>query len=172
MDRRDLLLMFGAAATATRTVVDAAQVPAAAAVPGLLGAWRLRTYEDMAADGTTVLPYGSAPAGLLIYLASGHMAVQIMKVPPPEVATDDWDRFTPAERIALYDGYVAYFGRFEIDTARGAVIHLAEADLSRLYIGRREERFFTLSGDVLTLRETWEQGGRRWRGTRTFDRVR
>jgi hypothetical protein len=60
------------------------------------------------------------------------MAVQIMKSPPSDVATDDWDKFTAAEKVALWDGYVAYFGRFEVDTARHVVIHLPEADLSRL----------------------------------------
>ena len=72
-----------------------------------------------------------------------------MKTPPPEVASDDWERFTVPEKVALYDGYVAYFGRFEVDTARRVVIHLPEADLSRLYIGRREERHFELVADRL-----------------------
>ncbi len=87
---------------------------------------------------TSVFPYGNAPAGHLIYDVTGHMSAQIMKTPPPDVASDDWDRFTVQEKVALFDSYVAYFGRYEVDEARHVVTHLLEADLSRLYIGRRE----------------------------------
>jgi hypothetical protein len=93
------------------------------------------------------------------------MAVQLMKTPPPDVASDDWDRFTVQEKVALYDGYVAYFGRYEVDLARKVVTHLPEGDLSRLYIGKREERHYELTGDDLVLSETWTQSGKLWRGS-------
>jgi hypothetical protein len=146
--------------------------PAVPPLSGLVGTWRFESYEDRDAAGTTVRPYGVAPAGLLIYDATGHMAVQIMKTPPPDVASDDWERFTVPEKVALYEGYVAYFGRFEVDTARRVVIHLPEADLSRLYIGRREERHFELVADRLVLTETWTQSGVAWSGRRVLRRVR
>lgn len=138
----------------------------------LIGSWKLISYEDRDSSGTVVYPYGKSPAGMIIYDSTGHMAVQIMKNPPPDVASDDWDKFTAAERVALYDGYVAYFGRFEVDVARKVVIHLPEADLSRLYIGRREERNFELAGDRLILSETWTQSGKKWSGIRTFQRLK
>ena len=151
-------------------------VPVCGAGPGaagdLIGSWRLVSYEDRDASGASVFPYGSRPAGLVIYDSTGHMAIQIMKTPPPDVASDDWDRFTTQEKVALWDGYVAYFGRFEVDLARQVVTHLPEADLSRLYIGRREERHYELKGDQLVLSESWTQGGQRWSGTRVFQRLR
>jgi Lipocalin-like domain len=136
----------------------------------LVGSWRLVSYEDRDAIGTTVYPYGKAPEGLLVYLATGHMAVQMMKTPPPSVASDDWDRFTPQEKVALFDGYVAYFGKFEVDPARKVVTHLPVADLSRLYVGKREERHYQLTGDRLVLSETWTQSGKQWSGVRVFQR--
>jgi len=138
----------------------------------LVGSWSLVSYEDRTADGTVAYPYGKSPSGLLIYDTTNHMSVQIMKTPPPDVASDDWDKFTAQEKIALYDGYVAYFGRYEVDLARHVVIHLPEADLSRLYIGRREERHFMLSGDQLTLTESWVQSGKTWHGVRIFHRLK
>lgn len=149
-----------------------ARLPPVRTAPDLVGTWRFESYEDRDGAGKLVRPYGAAPAGLLIYDATGHMAVQIMKTPPPDVASDDWERFTVAEKVALYDGYVAYFGRFEVDTARRVVVHLPEADLSRLYIGRREERHFELAGDRLVLSETWTQSGVAWSGVRVLRRVR
>jgi hypothetical protein len=138
----------------------------------LVGSWKLISYEDKDSTDTSVFPYGKSPAGLLIYDSTGHMSVQIMKTPPPDVASDDWDRFTVAEKVALFDGYVAYFGRYEVDETRQVVTHLPEADLSRLYIGRHEERHYKLDGDRLILSETWEQSGKTWSGTRVFERLK
>ena len=138
----------------------------------IIGSWKLLSYEDRDESGSIVYPYGKSPAGLLIYDSTGHMAVQMMKTPPPDVASDDWDKFTAAEKVALYDGYVAYFGRYEVDTTRHLVFHLPEADLSRLYIGRREERHFELSGDQLVLSETWTQSEKKWSGVRVFQRLK
>lgn len=148
---------------------------AVAATPdhqALVGTWNLVSYVDTDDGNNSVFPYGKAPAGRLIYDNTGHMSVQIQKTPPPDVASDDWDRFTVQEKLALYDGYVAYFGRYEVDEARHIVTHLAEADLSRLYIGRREERHYQLTGDRLVLSETWTQSGKKWSGVRLFQRLR
>jgi len=61
------------------------------ALPALVGTWKIVSYEDRDAADVVVYPYGETPAGLLIYDATGHMAVQLMKTPPPDVASDDWD---------------------------------------------------------------------------------
>jgi hypothetical protein len=141
-------------------------------LPALVGTWKIVSYEDRNAADVVVYPYGETPAGLLIYDSTGHMAVQLMKTPPPDVASDDWDRFTVQEKVAMYDGYVAYFGRYEVDLARKVVTHLPEGDLSRVYIGRREDRHYDLTGDRLVLSETWNQSGKPWRGVRVFERVK
>ena len=154
------------------SVSEVAQPKTGETAKELIGSWRLLSYEDRDASGTIVYPYGKSPAGLLVYDSTGHMAVQIMKNPPPDVSSDDWDKFTVAEKVALYEGYVAYFGRFEVDDTRHVVIHLPEADLSRLYIGRREERHFELASNRLILSETWTQSGKRWSGIRTFQRLK
>ena len=153
------------------TLASQGQV-AGPALPALVGSWKIVSYEDRNAADVVVYPYGKTPAGLLIYDATGHMAVQLMKTPPPDVASDDWDRFTVQEKVALYDGYVAYFGRYEVDLARKVVTHLPEGDLSRVYIGRREDRHYELTGDRLVLSETWTQSGKPWRGVRVFERVK
>ena len=100
-----------------------AQQQAGTPATAIIGSWRLVSYEDRDSDGVAAYPYGRTPAGMLVYDATGHMAIQIMKQPPPHVASADWDKFTVNERVALYDGYVAYFGRYEVDASRGVVIH-------------------------------------------------
>jgi hypothetical protein len=150
----------------------ATQLPTRTLATEIVGSWRLVSYEDRDSNGAVVYPYGRSPAGLIIYDGKGNMAVQIMKQPPPAVSSDDWDKFTPAEKSALWDGYVAYFGRYEVDTRNNTVTHLPVADLSRLYIGKREVRHPSISGDTLIITETWEQSGRRWSGSRRFQRLR
>lgn len=137
----------------------------------LLGSWQLVSYEDRDESGKLILPYGKNPAGLLIYDSTGHMSGQIMKTPPPDVASNDWDLFTTAEKVALFDGYVAYFGGYEVNESQHIVTHLPTADLSRLYIGRREERHYEINGDQLVLSEKWTQSGRKWSGVRVFRRL-
>lgn len=138
----------------------------------VVGTWRLTTFEDRSDEGAVKHPYGERPMGLLIYDATGHMSIQIMKMPHPKVASGDEEKITPAEKIALFDAYTAYWGKYRVDTARGVVIHRAEGDLSDVYIGEDEERPFELTGDRLTIRPTWMADGRRWTGVRVFERVR
>jgi hypothetical protein len=106
-----------------------------------------------------------------MYDPTGHIAIQIMKQPPPEVATDDWDKFTVEERVALYD-VCRVLRQVRGGYNSRVVVHLPEADLSRLYIGGRETRHVDLTGDHLVLSERWTQSGREWSGVREFVRLK
>jgi hypothetical protein len=116
-------------------------------------------------------PFGEYPKGLLIYDATGHMAIQIMKTPHPKVASGDGEKVTPEEKAALFDAYVAYFGKYRVDAKRGVVVHQVEGDLSDAYIGKDQERPYELAGDRLTLKPRWEGEGKKWLGIRVFERV-
>lgn len=138
----------------------------------LIGTWKLVAFEDRPDQGPPRFPFGTSPAGLLIYDSTGHMSIQIMKVPHPKVASGDDEKVTPEEKLALYDAYVAYFGTYRVEPARGVVIHHVEGDLADVYIGHDEERPYELNGDRLTLKPKWESDGKRWLGIRVFERVR
>ncbi len=138
----------------------------------LVGTWRLVSYEDEPPSGPSVFPYGKEPKGLLIYDGTGHMAIQIMKQPHPKIASGDEENATAEEKQALFDAYVAYFGTYRVDAAKGVVFHHAEGDLADVFIGRDEARPFELKGDRLVITPTWTQDGRAWTGTRVFERVK
>ena len=144
----------------------------AADASGLVGAWRLVSFEDHSADGKVERPFGDEPAGQLIYDASGAMSIQVMKRPHPHVASGDDEQVTDAEKVALYDAYVAYFGTWRADAKRGIVVHAVEGDLFDTYVGNDQERPFVLDGDTLTLRPEWDAGGVHWVGIRRFARIR
>jgi hypothetical protein len=138
----------------------------------LVGSWKLVSYEDRPPKGPALFPYGSEPKGLLTYDASGHMAIQVMKRPHPKVASGDDERVTPEEKQALFDAYIAYFGTYRVDAAKGVVVHRVEGDLYDVFIGRDEVRPFQLLGDRLVLTPRWTMGGQQWTGTRVFERIR
>jgi hypothetical protein len=144
---------------------------AQAADTGIVGSWRLVSYEDKPPGGHSVYPFGKEPKGLLVYDAGGHMSIQIMKVPHPKVASGDDSQVTPEEKQALYDAYVAYFGTYTVDPDRGVVIHHVEADLADVYVGNDEERPFVLRGDTLILAPHWKVNGEEWHGIRVFERA-
>jgi hypothetical protein len=138
----------------------------------LVGTWKLISYEDRPAGAPIEYPYGVKPTGLLIYDSSGHMAIQIMKTPPQKVASGNEYHLTPQEKIALVDGYVAYFGTYTVDWTKHVVTVTAQGDLYSVYIGAREERPFVLEGNRLTLVPRWEQDGKSIQGIRVFERVK
>src|SRR5262245_11605065 len=92
--------------------------PFAAAPPSVVGTWRLVSFEDKPPSGPAVLPFGPDPKGLLIYDATGHMSLQIMKNPGPTVASGKETQITPDEKLQLFDSYVAYFGTYRVDAAK------------------------------------------------------
>jgi lipocalin-like protein len=78
----------------------------------LIGAWR---YAGTTVDGELRADRGD-PRGIIIYDASGHMAVQI--VPGREARAN-----APASQ------FIAYFGTYSIDERAGTVTHHREGDL-------------------------------------------
>ena len=143
-----------------------------ASADSVVGTWKVVRYEDRTEGEPPKFPFGEQPRGLLIYDATGHMSIQLMKVPHPKVASGDDEKVTPQEKIALYDAYVAYFGKYTVDAKRSVVIHHVEADLADVYVGQDQERPFELAGDRLTLRPRWTVDGNQWIGLRVFERVK
>ncbi len=145
--------------------------PVSGSPQSLVGTWKLTAYEDHLADGSIEYPYGGKPVGLLIYDATGHMAIQIMKMPHPKVASGDEEKVAPEEKRALFDSYIAYFGTYVVDWAKKTVTHKVAGDLYDVYVGTSQDRPFQLNGDRLTLTPRWTEDGKNIQGLRIFDRV-
>jgi len=77
----------------------------AAPPPGsedLVGTWRLVSYEDWDATGKVSRPYGEHPRGYIVFDSTGHVSVNLMKMPalPPLESKDD-NIVTPARPFVL-----------------------------------------------------------------------
>lgn len=164
-----LVFTMSMAVLATARAQDAAVNTSA---QNIVGSWKLVAYEDRLADGSVEYPFGRKPVGLLIYDATGHMAIQIMKVPHPKVASGDDEKVTAEEKPALFDSYEAYFGTYSIDSTKKEVTHHVEGHLYDVYVGTSQKRPFELSGDRLTLTPHWERDGRPVQGIRVFERIK
>ena len=83
-----------------------------------IGTWRLASVEARRPNGEvapTPARYGTKTIGYLMYDATGHVAVQIMRPDRPKFAVNDIDKGTAEELKAAWEGYSAYFGTYEIN---------------------------------------------------------
>ncbi len=142
-----------AACRAPRTEGAAASTErSSAAAPDLVGAWRLVRLQSVRPNGELATGWrGATPSGLLVYLPTGHMAVQIVRDPPATMRAADAQKATLEEKAGAFDGYYAYYGRYEVDEAGGTLRHAMEQSLWPGEAGHAYQHRFQLSGDSLVL---------------------
>jgi Lipocalin-like domain len=125
----------------------------------LVGTWRLIHFVDTDAGGKVRYRFGEKPMGYFVYDPTGHLSVQIMRMPAtPPFASGVDNKGTDAEVRAAYDGYVAYFGTYRVDEAKGVITHVVEGSLKPSYTGTDQPRPFKLEGDTLIIQGREEDG--------------
>jgi hypothetical protein len=148
--------------------VASAQHPAEEA-HALIGTWRLVEFADLDKDGQWEYKYGEHPRGYIVYDATGHVHIQIMKVPPlapfQEAKTGNDGTPSADHAIAAYTAYAAYFGTYTVDEQKHVVTHHVEGSLKPDYTDTDQSRPFKLEGDRLEIGD-----GKTWR--RVLERVR
>ena len=94
-----------------------------------------------------------------------------MRSPPvPRLASGDWKRATEAEKANAYDGYVGYFGTYQVDTEKHTLRHNVEGALNPNYTNTLQLRPYKLRGDVLIIELEDPKDGTRY--YRELHRVR
>jgi hypothetical protein len=130
-----------------------------------LGFWRLHSFVRKS-EANTDYPFGRTPSGLIIYGSSGLMSVQLGRNPLPGFSTENTDSFDPNlepvyggegkdcswdEVNSVFDSYLAYFGRYTIDSEAGTVTHHVEASNRPAFLKRNLIRKYCFSGNILVL---------------------
>ena len=100
--------------------------PPALRARDLVGTWTLVAFESRDATGRVLNPLGPHPKGRLSYDAAGRMSLHLMNPDLPHFASSDRARGTDAEVRAAFVGYLAYYGRYEVDSLHGQVHHRVE----------------------------------------------
>ena len=118
----------------------------------LIGTWRVVKYVNTDATGKVTYPFGEHPAGYFVYDSTGHLSVQILRMPATRgFASGDDNKGTDSEVRSAYDGYVAYFGTYRVDEKNSIVTHVVEGSLKPSYTGTDQPRPFKLDGDDLVI---------------------
>ena len=117
-----------------------------------VGAWRLVTFEFRKTDGGVIHPFGAEAQGSIIYTESGRYAAQLMRKDRPRLKSGDQMKGTLEEVRANYQGCISYFGTYQVDHEKSAIIHHVEASIFPNMEGSQQERFFELSKNRLQLK--------------------
>jgi len=86
-----------------------------------------------------------------MYDANGHVSVHMMRRDRPAFASGDLHDGTPMEIKSAFEGFVAYYGAYEVNQDEGTVTHHIEGSLFPNWVGLAQRRFFEFSGNRLTL---------------------
>jgi hypothetical protein len=108
----------------------------------IIGTWRLVHSININSKGEIEYPYGDDAIGYIHYNDSGIMAVQISRK----------SREAVSDPSNLVHEYLAYFGRYEIDTEREVVRHLLEGELFPGDHSEILERRYRFDGDLMSLK--------------------
>lgn len=117
----------------------------------LIGTWRLRSWKNVASDGTSVDPLGKHPVGFIFYNHDGYMSVEIMAAHRSPYHDADVFGGTSEERSDAISTYLSYSGPFELLADQDTVVHHIEVCSYPNWIGNAQVRFAKLDGDVLVL---------------------
>jgi len=116
-----------------------------------IGTWKLVSFDMQQPDGQHTYPMGKDVAGTIMYDADGHMSVQIMRPGRPRFVSDDEVRGTTAEIKAAFEGFVSYFGNYEVNQKERTVTHHIKGCLFPNWVGKSQKRFYEFSGNRLIL---------------------
>ena len=116
-----------------------------------IGTWKLVSTEVRRSDGQLIYPYGRDAVGIIMYDANGHMSAQIMRPDRPAFASGDLHDGTPVEMKSAFEGFIAYYGVYEVNQKEGTVTHHVEGSSFPNWVCSAQRRFFEFSGNRLTI---------------------
>ena len=132
-----------------------------------IGSWTLLSYELWRPSGAVEKPMGDHPRGRLLYLENGQMSAQVLGSELGLTANADSDEATTEEAARAWRNYVGYWGTYTVDAAAGVVTHEVEGAWFLNWVGRKQIRRYTFSGDRLIL----EAAAAAWHATLIWQRI-
>ena len=141
---------------AIATIGTAAAVRAApAARERFLGVWNLIRCQRTFRDGRIEYPYGERAVGRITYDKAGRMSALLMKpgrrsTVAPGVSLLAGNASAEEIREAV-DGFIAYYGTYDVDAAAVTVIHHVQACLVPSWVGTDLKRTYRFDGGRLVL---------------------
>ena len=113
--------------------------------------WRLLDCYGKWTDGRITYPYGEHAEGQLMYNDHGAFSGQIAGSGRPVFESGNLLKGTPEEIKKAFEGYIAYYGTYEVDEANSQVTHHVENGLFPNWIGDIQTRNYEFEGENLRL---------------------
>ncbi len=86
-----------------------------------------------------------------MYDGAGHFSGQIQGDGRPLFESGNLLRGTPEEIKAAFEGYVAYYGTYDVDEAESKVTHHVQGSLFPNWVGQDQMRLYSFAEGKLTL---------------------
>jgi len=136
----------------------AAQQGASGVKEKFYGVYKLVRFTNEFKDGRVEHPYGPNSVGRITYDRAGRMSALLMNPDRPKPANvpvgasaGSWRNASETEMRAVMNGFVAYNGLFDVDEAKGVVIHHVKSALNPNWVGTDLIRSYKFDGKFLTL---------------------
>jgi hypothetical protein len=117
----------------------------------VIGMWKLTSFETQDDDGTLTYPMGKDAGGLIMIDARGYFSVHVMDMKRPSFKIPDPRGGTPEEVKTAFENYIGYYGTFDLDETKGAIIFHVKGAWLPNWIGSDQIRYCTLNGNRLTI---------------------
>jgi hypothetical protein len=118
----------------------------------LIGVWSLVKSEFRTVSGNVMYPLGEDALGQVVFTEEGYMSGQLMRKDRSDFVSDNQALGTPGEIQEAFQGYVAYYGRCEVDVGKQTITTCVEGSMFPNWVGDDQVRFFELTDEQLVLR--------------------
>jgi hypothetical protein len=118
----------------------------------LIGTWKLVSSEFQTSGKDVIYPLGEDARGQLILTETGHMSGQLMRAGRPVFSGPDQSTGTLEEIKTAFEGFVSYYGPYEVDFENRKLITHVEGSLYPNWVGNDQERLFEFSNGRLILK--------------------
>lgn len=153
MDRRSALMATASTlAVGLSLGVGAARAQLSGLKQRIVGTWMLVSILLIAPDGKrTEPPIGPNAKGMLILDPAGYFSWILLSSDIPKVASNSLPAATDAEKKAMGQGTLTYFGTYTVDEASTALVMRIEISSYPNFSGAEQRRTIKLENDELTL---------------------
>ena len=122
-----------------------------------IGSYRLQSFELIFDDGSVEYPLGRDAEGLIVYTREGFFSGQMMQRGRPRFAqarqsAAQKDFGSDAEVRAAFNGYVAYYCRYDVDESQRIVNHRIVSALIPNWEGQVNVRHYEFRDYLLVLK--------------------
>lgn len=115
MDRRSILTIGAAAGLGLLPRRAAAQEKTLK--QQIVGAWSLVSWVQTRSDGSKYHRFGEQPKGVNMFSPTGRFSIILVRPDLPKITSNDPNKPSAEEALAIVRGSIAYFGSYTVDEA-------------------------------------------------------